>query len=285
MIGLSSSAFALPQLASIEVSGVDARSFLQGQLSFDMNGLTPHRVELATCNSPQGRVQAVLWLVERTDGIALILPQQTAADIATRLRKYVLRAKARIETAGLSIAGSLEDPGVESVRTHIETAGVSAIRWPGQGRTLLIVPAGIEVRHDPIGASQWHREDIRAGLPQVYGATNELFVAQMLNADLLGGIGFEKGCYTGQEIIARMHFRGSVKRRMFLFRASCAPPAPGTRVIAGGVHAGDVVDAASAPEGTELLAVINLSQIDAALELDVSGNPRLEQQPLPYAVS
>ncbi|HEY5809676.1 MAG TPA: hypothetical protein VIT67_16995, partial [Povalibacter sp.] len=80
------------------------------------------------------------------------------------------------------------------------------------------------------------------------------------------------------------HFRGSVKRRMFLFRASCAAPVPSSRVISAGAHAGDVVDAAATPEGTELLAVINLSQLDTVLELDLPGNPRLERQPLPYPV-
>ena len=78
-------------------------------------------------------------------------------------------------------------------------------------------------------AREWHAADIRAGLPQVYPQTHESFVAQMLNLDLLGGVSFEKGCYTGQEIIARTHFRGTVKRRMLRYAAACPAPAPGTR--------------------------------------------------------
>jgi folate-binding protein YgfZ len=116
-------------------------------------------------------------------------------------------------------------------------------------------------------------------LPQVYPETDETFVAQMLNLDLLGGVNFEKGCYTGQEIIARTHFRGAIKRRMFRFEYTGQPPTPGTRVLAGELHAGDVVDAA---EG-ELLAVINLSQQDAKLK--VENGAQLKKLPLPYSVA
>jgi folate-binding protein YgfZ len=115
-------------------------------------------------------------------------------------------------------------------------------------------------------------------LPQVYPETHEAFVAQMLNLDLLGGVNFEKGCYTGQEIIARTHFRGAIKRRMFRFGYVGEPPLPGTRVLAGEQHAGDVVDAAAG----ELLAVINLAQQDAELKLDNGG--QLKKLPLPYAL-
>jgi len=106
----------------------------------------------------------------------------------------------------------------------------------------------------------------------------------MLNLDLLGGISFEKGCYTGQEIIARTHYRGAVKRRMFRFGAACAPPAPGTRVLSAGQHAGDVVDSAPAGEGCELLAVVSLAQANQALQLDDTQQSPLHGLPLPYEV-
>jgi tRNA-modifying protein YgfZ len=125
---------------------------------------------------------------------------------------------------------------------------------------------------------------IRAGLPQVYPETYETFVAQMLNLDVLGGVNFEKGCYTGQEIIARTHFRGAIKRRMFRFECACPPPAPGTRVLAGEQHAGDVVDAAATGAGCELLAVTNLAQQDAELELESNRGARIRKLPLPYSL-
>jgi tRNA-modifying protein YgfZ len=227
-------------LGTLLVSGADARSFLQGQLSADIDTLTSTRPMLSSCNSAQGRVQAVLWLLERSEGIALILPASLTESIATRLRKYVLRSKVKIDT-------------------------VPAVELPGD---------------HPYREADWRLAGIRAGLPQVYPETHEAFVAQMLNLDLLGGVSFEKGCYTGQEIIARTHFRGAIKRRMFRFQCAGPPPAPGTRVLVGQQHAGDVVDAA----GSELLAVITLAQADAELELESNRGARLEKLPLPYAL-
>lgn len=228
-------------LATLLVSGSDARAFLQGQLSADIDALKPSCALPASCNSAQGRVQAVLWLVERSDGIALILPPSMTERIATRLRKYVLRSKVKI------------DP----------------------------LPAAVELPEPHAYREQnWRLAGIRAGLPQVYPETYETFVAQMLNLDLLGGVSFEKGCYTGQEIIARTHFRGAIKRRMFRCACASPPPAPGVRVLAGDQHAGDVVDAAATDTGCELLAVINLSQKEAALE---AGGVRLQLLSLPYS--
>jgi folate-binding protein YgfZ len=232
-------------LGSLLVSGADARSFLQGQLSADIDALTPARALPASCNSAQGRVQAVLWLTERADGIALLLPASLTERIAARLRKYVLRSKVKID----------ESPAA-----------------PG-----IVEPAAYRER-------DWQLAGIRAGLPQVYPETYESFVAQMLNLDLLGGIAFEKGCYTGQEIIARTHFRGAIKRRMFRFGSEGPPPAPGTRVLAGEQHAGDVVDAAATSEGCELLAVVSLAQQDAELELESDRGVGIKKLPLPYSL-
>ena len=228
-------------LGSLLVSGADARSFLQGQLSADIDTLTATRPLLSSCNSAQGRVQAVVWLVERSEGIALLLPASLTESIATRLRKYVLRSKVRIDA----------------------------------------LPAAIELPEGhPYREPDWRLAGIRAGLPQVYPETHEAFVAQMLNLDLLGGVSFDKGCYTGQEIIARTHFRGAIKRRMFRFECAGPPPAPGTRVLVGEQHAGDVVDAA----GSELLAVINLAQQAAELELESNRGARLNRLSLPYSL-
>jgi tRNA-modifying protein YgfZ len=230
-------------LRAIRVSGADTRSFLQGQLSADIDALAPARPLLASCNSAQGRVQAVVWLVERSDGIALLLPASMVERTATRLRKYVLRSKVAID----------------ELQELPDLPPAHAYREP-----------------------DWRLAGIRAGLPQVYPETHEAFVAQMLNLDLLGGVSFEKGCYTGQEIIARTHFRGAIKRRMLHFSSPSSPPAPGTRILAGEQHAGDVVDAAATNEGSELLAVTTLAQQDAALELESNRGAKLRRLTLPY---
>lgn len=273
----------LEQVGVICATGTDARSYLQGQLSFDMERLTAQRLELASCNSAQGRVQAVLWLVERSDCIALLLPTSMIDTVVARLRKYTLRAKVKIDPAAERLA--VFDAGSEPTappRSHVESDGISLIAWPGAQRRLMLASPAHTAVVDSSRQHAWHLADIRAGLPQVYPPTHETFVAQMLNLDLLEGISFEKGCYTGQEIIARTHFRGTVKRRMFRFSAACAPPAPATRVSAGGQHAGDVVDAAATENGCELLAVVTLAQADAVLELDGAAGVRLERLSLPY---
>ena len=274
----------LDHLGTVLVTGLDAKAFLQGQLSFDVDRLTSERIELATCNSAQGRVQAVVWLIERSDEIALLMPASLVDSTVARLKKYVLRAKAKIESGRdrLNVFGAIADlPG--DIRTHRQDAERSYVRWPGaESRWLCLAETNTSARVDAAFEAEWRRSDIAAGLPQVYPTTHEAFVAQMLNVDLLGGISFEKGCYTGQEIIARTHYRGAVKRRMFRFQAAAPAPVPGTRVVVGDQHAGDVVDAVATSNGCELLAVVTLSHIDS--QLDTSERARLERLPLPYQV-
>lgn len=270
----------LEGFAAIAVTGPDAKSFLQGQLSYDLDRLTPARAELAACSSAQGRVQAVLWLIERSDALLLVLPISVAEATLIRLRKYVLRAKAKLEvSARFAVFTALGLPALGESRTHVEAGERSYVQWPGGERVLCLAPPE-SGDCNAIASLEWHRADIEAGLPQVFPETIESFVAQMLNLDVLGGISFDKGCYTGQEIIARMHFRGAAKRRMFRFRTDAAAPAPGTRVVVDGQHAGDVADAVGIDGGSELLAVISLSHADSALRLESGAS--LSKLPLPY---
>ena len=284
----------LGNLGTISVTGVDAKSFLQGQLSFDMGRLTREYVELAAVNSPQGRVQAVVWLVERSDAIVLLLGAELIETIVARLRKFVMRAKVsidpgRIDPGSHLVVGALAVEAVPAeARGHIELDGLSLIRWPGlAARGIVIAPAAHSIGAMPENSAlvqQWDLQDIRSGLPQVFPSTYESFVAQILNLDLLQGISFDKGCYTGQEIIARMHFRGQVKRRMLRFAFAGTPPVPGTRVVSDNNHAGDVVAAAATADGSELLAVINLPQREERLEIDGQPGKELRPLPLPYSM-
>jgi tRNA-modifying protein YgfZ len=275
-------------LGALLVSGADARTFLQGQLSADLDALSARQPLLASCNSAQGRVQAVLWLVERGDGIALILPASMQEQTLARLRKYVLRSKVTFNAParfGVTLLDANELPAQASfahASAHFEHEGTSYVRLRGHAQ-ILALAADASPAADA-AQLRWQLDEIRAGLPQVYPGTHEAFVAQMLNLDLLGGISFEKGCYTGQEIVARTHFRGSIKRRMFRFACACPPPPPGTRLLVGEQHAGEVVDAAPTDAGCELLAVISLSQKDAPLEIEGGNGARLTLLTLPYSV-
>ena len=230
------SAVRLSRLGTILVEGVDRRAFLQGQLSADLDRLTPEQAVPASCNSAQGRVQAVVWLVERADALVMILPSSMIEPTLARLRKYVLRSKVELGSGAGKLDAYATFDGAAgnlppALRAHAQVGTTSYIRWPPDGqRVLILSPQTLSSVHDPNAESAWQLDDIRAGLPQVYPQTHETFVAQMLNLDLLGGIDYEKGCYTGQEIIARTHFRGTIKRRMLRFASSTSPPPPGARV-------------------------------------------------------
>jgi tRNA-modifying protein YgfZ len=282
----------LAHLGALRVVGPDASLFLQGQLSAEITALRPTHALLAACNSAQGRVQAVTWLIERDDGVALVLPESMMESVAARLRKYVLRAKVKVESgAGRLIAGVVNADVLAHVgelsadRAHVQHAGISFVRLPGHAQILLLANSPSWGEPDLTSDMAWRLEHLRAGLPQVYPETHETFVAQMLNLDLLDAISFTKGCYTGQEIIARTHYRGAIKRRMFRFRAPCPPPAPGTRIAAGDQHAGDVLEAVAVADGCELLAVVSLAQIEQRLALESSTGAVLERLALPYEIA
>ncbi|MEQ1582246.1 MAG: folate-binding protein [Steroidobacteraceae bacterium] len=287
-------------LEPIRVSGTDARVFLQGQLSNDIARLDAGHCQLASLNSAQGRVQAVITLVPAGDGLIMLVPTSMATGVLQRLRKYVLRSKVtfiepqpdfvlRAASEPALAAAGLANPGQPG---HcVQQGTITVVRWydanpDAPARFLLLGPAADLPAPDPDPAdADWRLADIRAGLPHVLPETHESFVAQMLNLDAVGGISFTKGCYTGQEIIARTHYRGAIKRRMLRFAAACPPPPPGTRVLEGDASAGEVVDAAATPEGCELLAVISLAQKEAALHLAGPFAAILQSVPLPYSIT
>jgi tRNA-modifying protein YgfZ len=284
----------LLHLGLLHLTGTDSRTFLQGQLSQDINRIAPQQMLLASCNSPQGRVQAVLRMIERDDELFLILPASLCEPVRTRLRKYVLRAKTKIETvsadwtlysATKSDLATHNLPTPKQLNEHILQGKHSVIRWPdSMTERYLVIQAGRNDQPTQPGDDAWLLADIRAGQPQVFPETVDSFVAQMLNLDLLNGISFNKGCYTGQEIIARAHYRGAVSRRMFRFSASCASPPPGSRLVSNGTHAGEVVLSATTPSGCELLGVVHLSHHGHTLQLETQPDVALHGLELPYAV-
>jgi len=270
-------------LGVLLASGADARAFLQGQLTADLNALMPTNVLVAAINSPQGRVQSIVWLVERRDGIAMLLTRAMLDSTLQRLRRYVLRSKVTLDAECLKAGFADAERLAHGSPEHAQVEDRSIVRWPAHRHAVVIAPTTQAIESLPGAEAQWREDHLRSGHPQIYPQTHERFVAQMLNLDLLGGISFEKGCYTGQEIIARTHYRGAIKRRMFRFRASTPPPAPGTRLLNGDQHAGDVVDSIPTNTGSELLAVVNLAQKDEPLRLEGSEGA-LERLDLPYRV-
>jgi tRNA-modifying protein YgfZ len=213
-------------LGVVRLRGADAVKFLQGQLSNDVARLTVAASVLAGYHNPQGRTIALLRLVLwDADDILAIVPRELASVVLTRLSKFILRAKVKItdessdwQVSGLAGVPERALPG--SVGAQARVGDAVFVRVPGEpSRWLAVSPGNAPpVPNCSTGTQDaWQRLDIAAGLPQVLAATSEEFVAQMLNLDVLDAIAFDKGCYTGQEVIARAHYRGRVKRRMQRF--------------------------------------------------------------------
>lgn len=293
----------LNALGAIRVDGSDAHSFLQGQLSSDLQLLTSIPSQLASFNTATGRVIAVLRLIERPNGLLAVLPRALAMPVIERLRKYVLRAKVRLSDLSdeISVAGavmSAEAPTEEHGLPWLETgmAGLSgevnSVPLAGPvSRHLFYAPTGALLSLEgrlglrDAGAQPWRAASIAAGEPQIYLETSELFVAQMLNLDLIDAVSFTKGCYTGQEIITRTQHLGRIKRRMLRYRVA------GTRAIERGAAAqlepgrrGRVIETAEISEGEqELLAVVPVAA-DAEVESSSAPILRATRLPLPYAI-
>jgi len=296
----------LPFLGVLRIGGVDATRFLQGQLTNDVQLLADGRTQLAALNSPQGRVLALLRLHQAEDAIYALLPTDLVETVAALLRRFVLRSKVDLQVAADLQAGwigtsalspALDDTTCDMTRTVsampslTSTHVVSFDYAPGR-QVIAVTPeawrsiTGLSAsRAHPRIENEWTAADIAEGLPQIGASTSGQFVPQMLNLDLLDAISFRKGCYTGQEIVARTQHLGRIKRRMFRFAvASDRPPSPGDKLLDGDLHAGDVVCAAATRGGSEILAVMNLQQANHSLRLASAPSLAVTPLPLPYAV-
>jgi tRNA-modifying protein YgfZ len=274
----------LNELVYVRVRGVDTDTFLQGQLSNDLRQLLKTHAQLSSYNSAKGRMLAVLHLLRDDDGVTLELHRDVAEAVVRRLRMFVLRARLTIETgaddAALGLAGADAEARLHALHLPAPTAPLEVAADTSRGIRILR-RLGPQPRYSLHGSAQaidalqslldpaqpyalWRRADIEAGVPVVYAATSDRFVPQMANLDLLGGISFDKGCYTGQEIVARLHYLGQLKRRLFVFRCDGAPPVPGTELRSNGSAAGEVVDAVDAGNGSSLIsAVVQLAQLES----------------------
>ncbi len=268
---------ALP-LGVLAVRGSDARRFLHGQLSADVLKLAPGELRWSGCHNPQGRALALPRLWCDGDDVHALLPRDLVADITQQLRRYVLRARVALsdETDRWQVQGVLAPPA-SITRLDADVAVLPAN--PAGTRTLLLRRGSAHRTLALESAAErpaewWRRLDIADGLPQVYPATSGHFVAQMLNLDLVDGIAFDKGCYIGQEVIARAHYRGRVKRRMQRFRSRTARAAdwpPGATGVLPDGRRFEVVDSVDLDEGgCEWLAVAATAAASVA-EADAVG--------------
>jgi hypothetical protein len=300
----------LAPTALLAITGPDAATFLQGQLSNDVVALPEGAVQYTSYNSPKGRMLANFPLWRRNGDFFALLPGDLAAPVIRRLAMFVLRSKVKLEDLGAAtvrfgvggagavdaVGAALELPAAPGPFTAVTTSsGATIVALPGPRFVIVAasdrrdaIATRLGARAAPAPFETWRWLTIRAGVPVVTAATQDLFVPQTANWDVLGGISFGKGCYTGQEIIARTQYLGRLKERLFLFHAPGAVAA-GARLYSaafGDQPCGTVVDAAGGPSGgADLLAVLQLAAAESGdVRLGAPDGVPLEPLPLPYAV-
>ena len=306
----------LTQSALIQISGPDKASFCQGQFTNDISLVNTSQSQLSAFCSPKGRMLACFRIFQQANDYYLTLPQELATPTLKRLQLFVLRAKTSLTHSrhwlGLGLSGPnaeilLADclgqavPATLNTTLTITLAGdaLCVIRVPGvlprfelYGDVPLILSYWEQLTQQarPVGASSWTLLDIQAGLPSLTSATSDAFVPQMANLDILDGISFHKGCYVGQEIVARMHYLGRLKRRMFRYWLDTERlPAAGAELFTAALHdeqsVGQIVSSAPSPNGgSEALAILTLAYAATDLRLADQSACKIEQWPLPYAL-
>lgn len=303
--------FDLQHLALIAVDGDDAEEFLQGQLTNDLREVTATRAQQSAWCSPKGRVLTCLLVFRHNDSLLLQLPEALLGQTLTRLRMYVLRAKTTLEDASASwMRMGLVGEDAESCLIDrlgpvpgkpediCSRSGVTVIRLRGRRPRYEIVasPEALTSLWNACrevavaaGADAWELLDIEAGIAAIGPETSDIFVPQMINLDRVGGVNFTKGCYVGQEIVARTQHLGRIKRRMYRAHWNGSSP----------IDAGDTLEASADPAspkaqiinarpvpggGFDLLTVIPIEAVGSLADagLTLRDGSRLTLQDLPY---
>ncbi|QJI36096.1 CAF17-like 4Fe-4S cluster assembly/insertion protein YgfZ [Pseudomonas sp. ADAK13] len=288
----------------LAVRGSDAAKFLQGQLTCNLNYLSDTQASLGARCTQKGRMQSSFRILLQGDGVLLAMASELLEPQLADLKKYAVFSKSKLtdeSAAWVRFGVSDADPLLASLGLELpaETDSVArsheliAIRV-SPGRAELWAPAAqADTLRSQLAAqlnegelNQWLLGQIRAGIGQVMPQTRELFIPQMLNLQAVGGVSFKKGCYTGQEIVARMQYLGKLKRRLYRLSLNASElPEPGTPLFSPTHNSaiGEVVIAARAGESIELLAVL---QAEAAESGDVHvgtlEGPGLQLLDLPY---
>ncbi|WP_228743578.1 YgfZ/GcvT domain-containing protein [Marinobacter sp. F4218] len=290
----------------VRVSGPGTDKFLQGQFSQHLDEVVAGYSPRAAAATPKGRAYCLTRLVRDGADIVMDLDTALAESTLAHLRKYLMlfRGTSADLIADGCIFGLLGDSDAQKLAGE----AVSDLKRPGDslaldhGFLIRVEPTaeglprfefwqtddsttGLDTR-DERSLTDWQASEIAAGIAALTEQTKEAFVPQMLNWQHVGGVHFKKGCYTGQEIIARMHFLGQLKKSLYRFRLeTTVPPEPGKSILAGERSVGSVVNSVALQNGTcELLAVVRHDAADDELTVDGLDGRMLVQLPLPYAV-
>jgi folate-binding protein YgfZ len=313
-VALTGTVFAdLSQLGILAVRGKDAATFLQGQCTNDIVNLATSHSQLNGICSPKGRFLATFRVFRDDEGYLLSMPRQMLEGVAKRLQMFIMRSAVTLTDASdQSIRLGVSGPAAmtellplisnlpAAVDEIVRSGEYTVVQIPGvQPRFEVHGPIAamqklwetLNVRAAPVGTMAWQLLDILAGLPVITPETADAFVPQMVNYQLIGGVSFKKGCYTGQEVVARMQYLGKLKRQMYLARVqSDDAPQPGNDLYSPDdkeQSAGKIVSAAPHPDGGYIvLAVIQIASQEAGpVHLRSNEGPVLEFAELPYALA
>jgi folate-binding protein YgfZ len=300
----------LSQFGVLKVSGEDAQSFLQNLCSNDIKNITPDLAQLNSLNTAKGRVIATFLVWQHGSDYFLQLPQSLLTSIHKKLSMYVLRAKVKIEDASsqitcLGISGNQASEILESnigsvpptdlaaendTTTCIIRIATNRYQINTTAENAVILWQKLSSHSSPVGSLCWDWFNVRAGIPIVLPATQEQFVLQMLNLEIIGGVSFKKGCYPGQEIVARMHYLGKVKQRTFLAHVdSDVALQPNDSLFSDdfvGQSSGNILNAAPAPQGGyDVLATLHTSSVANShpVHWKTPEGATLNIQSLPYS--
>lgn len=294
----------------ISFTGEDAASFLHAQLTSDVAGLGPPATQYTGYCTPKGRLLATPLLWRLQDEIRLQLPSDLREPIQDRLSKYILRSrvKAADATGDYALFGLLGDGAAAAVRAVCGEApkaahnvlareGISVARVAG-GRYVMQVPrhkltdvrAGLDAQAERASEDAWTASEIAAGVPVITRTAQEEYVPQMVNLDLIGAVSYSKGCYPGQEIVARTHYLGRLKQRMYRIAAPRGITLnDGDRLYSeqfGEQASGAILNTAVSEGGAaEALAVVQTASVARGLHYGSLDGPAIEFLPLPYEVT
>jgi len=303
----------LSYLGLIEVQGEDAATFLQSQFTNDLLPLTEQASQLSGLCNPQGRLLALFRIVRHKNSYLLQLPRDLLPAILKRLSMFVLRAKVTLTDATdnwvrFGLLGASADeaiaqqlgiaaPAVNEVATLAEGM---LLRLPGTTPRYEFVVTQDSAAHiwqklltsaRPVATAYWRLAELRAGQPTITSATSQEFIPQMVNLQAVHGVNFKKGCYPGQEIVARMQYLGKLKRRMYLASCDSEPPLPKTELfqIKPDGTAEKVGHVLAAERGLdnpcELLVVVETAAKEVGdIHLGAAEGPLLRWEALPYAL-
>ncbi len=287
----------LSHLAMIQISGKDALTFLQSQFTNDVRQVNAAQSQLSAWCNPKGRVIVNFRLFQRQATYYMVFPQESVTTVFERLGKYILRADVKVAVTDdllcSGLAGELSPPILAHCLGHslskmilhgvLTEADMTIIKVAESPARYLIISEiiGLKKLWDcaattalPVGNATWQLLDILSGIPQVVAATTEEFVPQMINLQTLEGVNFKKGCYPGQEVVARMQYLATHKRQMFLLKTSDAQtiPLPGDALYTGTRELiGKIVNAVAMPEGGYAALAVLPAEQSAEMIQDAQG--------------